>query len=126
MSGNKPFFPFIPAASWLVCKMVLAIYRHFSFYDNQMEGFSPRTIQGATTELRRANRQLANVFVNEVATNSVTFNSAQGLNFLFVDFEICPIRTTRSEFKTREPGRRGRGRLDLLLGKSRRPTADCG
>lgn len=98
-----------------LAEMVRSSHRHFAYYDNHLEGFHSRTTRGAVTALRRANRQLANLFVNEVATNSVTVNSAPGLNFSFVDFEISPIRTKKSEFETGDPGRRGRGGLDLLL-----------
>lgn len=96
-------------------KMVLSSYQHFAYYDNHLESFHSRTGQGALTDLRDANRQLANVFVQQVVANSVTVSSSPRLDFSFVDFEISPIRTTRSEFETGDPGRRGRGGLDLLL-----------
>lgn len=96
-------------------KMVLSSYQHFAYYDNHLESFHSRTGQGALTDLRDANRQLANVFVQQVVANSVTVSSSPPLDFSFVDFEISPIRTTRSEFETGDPGRRGRGGLDLLL-----------
>ncbi len=97
-----------------LAEMVLSSYRHFAIYDNQNEGFHDRP-PGAVTRLRKASRQLANIFVNRVATNSVTVDSAPHLNFSFVDFEISPIRTTRSEFETGASGRGGRGGVDLLL-----------
>jgi hypothetical protein len=98
-----------------LAEMVLSSYRHFAHYDNHLESFHSRIAQGALTDLRDANRQLANVFVQQVVANSVTVSAGPRLNFSFVDFEISPVRTTRSEFETGDPGRRGRGGLDLLL-----------
>lgn len=93
-------------------KLAIESREHFTHYDNRDEAFHDR---GGVTDARLSSGHMANVLVQQIASSDATVESAPQFDFTFVDYEISPIRTTKTVFETGEPAQRGRGGIDLLL-----------
>lgn len=94
--------------------LVAASLEHFGLYDNRDEGFRPAP--GGLTEDRAASQHEANRLLGLIVKGRCVVPSCPRLEFEFVDYEVSPIRTTRSEFENGRPATdSGKGGIDVLL-----------
>lgn len=98
-----------------LAKLVETSLVHASLYDNGGEHFHARTGQGALSFARKGNNVLANQLLRLLVDGNCEVASSPHLEFDYVDYEICPLRTTKSEFEDGRVGKSSRGGVDLLL-----------
>lgn len=100
-------------------KLVAKSRDHFALYDNHGEAFHNRGAEGQLTPNRQNNFDLANRVVQQLALNErpeINVVDAPQYGFQYVDYDISPWRTTRSEFENGKSGSSsGAGGIDLLL-----------
>ena len=102
-----------------VAKLVAESREHFTLYDNRDEGFHNRGTEGHLSDRMLNNGQLANMLVHQLVGSEgkvAKVEAAPQYDFRYVDYQISPLRTTRSEFENGESGQSsGAGGMDLLL-----------
>lgn len=95
-------------------KLIAESVRHFGLYDNREETFHERV--SGLTPARIQNSDLANRTLGLMARGAVSVPTYPALEFDFIDYEVSPIRTTRSEFENGISGKHsGAGGVDALL-----------
>jgi hypothetical protein len=93
-------------------KLTQDSYDHFSLYDNVAETFRPDP--GSLTLARRRNSDQANRLLSLIAMDRCSFVGVTQLQF--VDADISPVRTTRSEYENGRPATSSPlGGLDVLM-----------
>jgi hypothetical protein len=94
--------------------LVVRSRRHAELYDNRAEDFRPPA-RGMTPERQRSPR-LADRLLRMIRDGRAAVPRHPGLEFEFVDYEVNPLRTTRSECEDGSSAERmGGGGVDVLL-----------
>jgi hypothetical protein len=111
-----------------LAELITKSRKHFELYDNQGEGFHDRGNDGSLTADRLNSQKLADKFLQQLAAKSVSFASAlQRYEFVYIDYDISPYRTTGSQFENGTSGRSsGTGGMDILLSNKRDQTPIVG
>ncbi len=102
--------------------------KHLELYNNQGEGFHDRGNDGRLTADRLDSNNLADKFLRQLAAKSVSIVSApQHYEFVYVDYDISPYRTTGSQFEDGSSGKSsGTGGMDILLSNKQDQTPIVG
>ena len=102
-----------------MAKLIAESREHCTLYDNRDEGFHNRGTEGLLSDRMLGNGQLANMLVQQLVGIEGKVAKVEGepqYDFRYVDYQISPLRTTRSEFENGESGQSsGAGGMDILL-----------
>lgn len=99
-----------PVGAPFIAELFARSQSHMKFFNNEHEAFY---VAGARPD--RASNHSANRFVELLSNGAVDLGNGV-THFEYVDYEINPLRTTRSCFETGKPATSsGSGGMDLLL-----------
>lgn len=88
-------------------------------YENSAEPFHNRPPGGEPSQARLESQHPANRWLQRVHGDPLVSNGLRELSFSYVDYEVCPMRTTSSRYENGSPAfASGRGGIDLLLSNS--------
>lgn len=110
-----------------LAELITKSRKHFELYDNQGEGFHSRGNDGRLTADRLDSKKLADKFLQQLSAKCVSMSACQHYEFVYVDYDISPFRTTGSHFENGDSGESsGTGGMDILLSNKHDQTPIVG